>query len=118
MSPLEDLVLRLVLTFLAMGAWVSIIVIATEKHGGKLGGFLVGIPSTSALSFFFTGLCVSPSAATNATDVFPVFMSLTGIMLLCFGFAARRGFAFGLMVSISVWFILSFLIVYTEFNDF
>jgi hypothetical protein len=116
--PLDDLVLRLVLTFFAMGVWVSVIVIATEKHGGKLGGFLVGIPSTSALSFFFTGLYVSPSAATSATNVFPVFMSLAGIMLLCFGFAARRGFAFGLLVSISVWFILSFLVVYAELNDF
>ena len=118
MTPLADLVLRLVLTFLAMGVWVSIIVIATEKHGGKLGGFLVGIPSTSALSFFFTGLYVSPSAATDATNVFPVFMSLAGIMLLCFCLAARRGFAFGLIVSISVWFVLSFLIFYTELNDF
>lgn len=109
---------RVALTFLAMGVWVSIIVIATEKHGGKLGGFLVGIPSTSALSFFFTGLYVSPSAASNATNVFPVFLSLAGIMLLCFGFTARRGFAFGLIVSIAVWFILSFLVVYTQLNDF
>jgi hypothetical protein len=116
--PLEDLILRLALTFLAMGVWVSVIVIATEKHGGKLGGFLVGIPSTSALSFFFTGLYVSPSAATDATNVFPVIMSLAGIMLLCFGFAARRGFAFGLILSVSVWLVMSFLVVYTEFNDF
>jgi len=118
MSPFEDLVLRLVLTFLAMGVWVSIIVIATEKQGGKLGGFLVGIPSTSALSFFFTGLYVSPSAAADATNVFPIFMSLAGIMLLCFGFAARRGFAFGLILSISVWFFMSFLVVYSKLNDF
>ncbi len=78
----------------------------------------MGIPSTSALSFFFTGLYVSPSAATSATNVFPVFMSLAGIMLLCFGFAARQGFAFGLIVSILVWFTSSFLVVFTEFNNF
>jgi hypothetical protein len=110
--------LRLALTFFAMGVWVSIIIIATERKGGKLGGFLVGIPSTSALSFFFTGLYVSPSAAVSATNVFPVFMSLAGIMLLCFGFAAKRGFAFGLAVSVMIWFIACYLVISSQLNDF
>ena len=39
-------------------------------------------------------------------------------MLLCFGFAARRGFAFGIIVVISAWFLMSFFVVYTGLNDF
>jgi hypothetical protein len=114
----EDLVFRLVVTFFAMGVWVTAIALATEKWGGKLGGFLVGIPSTSALSFFFTGLYVSPIAASNATNAFPVFISLTGLMLLIFGFAARRGFAFGIITSTLVWFFACFIFIYVELDNF
>jgi hypothetical protein len=114
----EDLMVRLVLTFLSMGVWVTAIALATEKWGGKLGGFLVGIPSTSALSFFFTGLYVSPIAASNATNAFPVFLSLTGLMLLFFGFAVRRGFAFAIITSSMVWFFVCVLFIYLELDNF
>jgi hypothetical protein len=108
----------LILTFLTMGAWVSLIALATERWGGKLGGFLVGIPSTSAFSLLFTGLYVSPSAAANATDVFPVFLSLTGIFLFCFALTARKDFSVGLAISMAVWFLLSFLVVLFYPNNF
>ena len=118
MSSNELLAFRLLLTFVAMGIWVSAITLATERWGGKLGGFLVGIPSTSAFSLFFTGLYVSPSAAVNATNSFPVFMSLTGVFLLCFGLTARKNFRSGLSISLLVWFALSFLVVVIGLNDF
>ena len=118
MSSNELLAFRLLLTFVAMGIWVSVIALATERWGGKLGGFLVGIPSTSAFSLFFIGLYVSPSAAVNATDAFPVFMSLTGVFLLCFGLTARKNFRAGLATSMLVWFALSFLVVVIDLNDF
>jgi hypothetical protein len=118
LSSNELLAFRLLLTFVAMGTWVSVIAMATERWGGKLGGFLVGIPSTSAFSLFFTGLYVSPSAAVSATDSFPVFMSLTGVFLLCFGLTARKSFRAGLAASISVWFALSFLVVLINVNEF
>lgn len=115
---LDYLAVRLMLTFLVMGAWVSIIALATEKRGGKLGGFLAGIPSTSAFSFLFIGLYISPEAAAAATNPFPIFMSLTGLFLLCFGFAARKGFAFGIIASVLIWFLASFLIIYSGLGDF
>ena len=118
MSSSELLAIRLLITFLAMGAWVSVIAFATDRWGGKTGGFLVGIPSTSTFSLFFTGLYVSPSAAVRATDAFPVFMSLTGLFLLCFVLLARQNFMTGLLASISVWFAVSFLVVLIELDDF
>ena len=118
LNILEDPLFRLVLTFLSMGIWISIIVVATERWGGKLGGFLIGVPSTSAFSFFFTGLYVSPTVASASTDSFPVFMSLTGLMLLFFGFATHKSFFIGLAAAIAVWFFVSFIVVYSEFNNF
>jgi hypothetical protein len=111
LSSLDLLDVRLILTFLTMGAWVSVIAVATERWGGKLGGFLVGIPSTSAFSLLFTGLYASPEAAVNATDVFPVFLSLTCIFLFTFALTARKNFSTGLAISSAVWFMLSMLVV-------
>jgi hypothetical protein len=107
-----------VLTFLVIGTLVSVIALAAERRGGKLGGLLVGIPSASALSFFFAGLYISPLDAANATNAFPVFVSLTGLFLLIFGFTARKGFAVGIIASISIWFFTSFLVVSTGLNNF
>ena len=101
-----------------MGAWVSIIAVATERWGGKLGGFLVGIPSTSAFSLLFIGLYASPEAAANATDVFPVFLSLTGIFLFCFALTARKSFGTGLAISMAAWFMLSMLVVLVYPSNF
>jgi len=100
-----------------MGVWVMFISFATSKKGGKLGGFLIGVPSTAGLAFFFTGWFVSPQAAVGETTDFPLFISLSGIFLLCFAFLARRGFASGLILSLLVWFASSLLVYGTGVDD-
>lgn len=118
MSQFDTAVLRLVLTFGVMGVWVMVIAFATASRGGKLGGFLIGIPSTSGLSFFFTGWLVSSATAVRATNDFPVFVSLSGLFLLCFGYLARRSFVIGVCGSLSAWFAASLLVVYSGLDDF
>lgn len=92
----DSTALRLSVTFGVMGLWVIIIAVASSRWGERLGGFLIGIPSTAGLSFFFIGLFASPAAAVCATDDFPLFMSLTGMFLITFGYLSRRGFATGI----------------------
>jgi hypothetical protein len=111
-------VIQLTTTFLVMGTWVTVIALATQKRGGKLGGFLVGFPSTAALSFLFTGLFASTNAAVRATDSFPIFLSVIGFFLLSFGYLARKGFVFGIIFSTIIWFAISFLVVYSGIDDF
>lgn len=110
--------LQLVVTFLGMGTWVTVIAVATEKHGGRLGGFLVGLPSTAAFALFFTGLFVSVPVAVEATDSFPIFMSIIGIFLLSFGYLSARGFVPSILCSIGLWFAASFVVVLAGLEDF
>lgn len=95
-----------------------IIAFVTTKRGGRFGGFLLGIPTTAGLSFFFTGWLVSSATAVRATNDFPVFISITGIFLLCFWYLARRSFVVGMGGSLLIWFVMSLLVVYTGFDDF
>jgi len=111
-------VLQLLVTFVVMGSWVTIIAYATDNRGRDLGAFLVGFPSTSAMSFFFTGWIVSPSVAVEATTDFPLFMSLTGSFLVVFAFASRKSFSKGLGWALVFWVVTSLLIVLSGFKDF
>ena len=101
-----------------MGLWVITIAVASSKWGERLGGFLIGIPSTSGLSFFFIGLFASPAAAVSTTDDFPLFMSLSGIFLLTFGYLSRRSFATGIGGGMLAWFVASFLVLRSGLDNF
>ena len=118
MPQFDPTALRLAVTFGAMGVWVVAIALATARWGEKVGGFLIGIPSTAGLSFFFTGLFVSSAVAVRATDDFPVFMSLACVFLLVFGYLAKRNFATGIGGALLVWLALSLLVVYSGLDDF
>lgn len=83
---------------------------ATERYGGELGGFFGGLPSTTAFAFLFIGWIESPSAAVDATNSFPFFMSFTAAFLLVYAFFAKRGFVSGLAAAFSVWFFAALLI--------
>lgn len=97
---------------------MTVIAIVTEKHGGRLGGFLVGFPSTVAFSLFFSGLFVSVPVADDATNALPVFLSVIGIFLLSFGFLAAKGFAAGLFYSLVIWSAVSLVVLLSGIGDF
>jgi len=104
-------VLHLALAFAVGGIWVTLVTRIAEKFGSSVGGVLGGMPSTSALSFFFIGLNQSAPAAVQTTTVFPLAVSFTIFFLLMFALFARRGFLTGLLSSLFIWFLISAVIV-------
>lgn len=105
------------LAFLIGGGWVTFVTWVTEKYGGDLGGFLGGLPSTSAFSFLFIGWTESTQLAVAATTSFPLIMSFTVAFLLVYSLFAKRGFAAGLVAGLSVWFLaaLSITLIAPDF---
>lgn len=87
---MDAFLLRLVLSFLIGGAWVTLITLATVKYGAKLGGLMAGLPSTMAFSLVFIGLTQSTEAAVDATTALPIALSFTGSFPLLYAFLARR----------------------------
>lgn len=106
------------LAFAVGGTWVTAIAFMTARKGGKLGGFMIGIPSTAGLAFFFTGWFVSSATAVSVTEDFPLFMSITSIFLLCFSYLARRSFSVGLGGALVIWLAVSLTIVESGLDDF
>jgi hypothetical protein len=110
--------LHFILAFIVGSLWVVVATVASEKKGSVKGGILAGIPSTAALSFLFIGWAQSPTAAVQATNVFPLVFSITCAFPVLYAFFAQKGFAVGISVSLIIWFTVSGIIVVSGLKDF
>ncbi len=119
---MDLLLLRLFLSFVIGGSWVTIITEATVKYGPRAGGLLAGFPSTVAFSLAFIGWTQSTSAAVEATTALPLALGFTAAFPLVYAVFAKGGrFRFALSASLAFWggssFVLS-LVALTIGADF
>lgn len=63
---------QLAISFIVGSFWVLLTTFLADRFGSKIGGFIGGLPSTAAVSFFFIGLTQSTEIAALATTVFPL----------------------------------------------
>lgn len=101
---MDLLSLRLFLSFLTGGAWVSAITWATIRYGARVGGLLAGFPSTVALSLFFIGWSQSVQTAVDATTALPLALSFTAAFPVIYARLARTlRFTFSLVGALAFW---------------
>jgi hypothetical protein len=101
---LDLFLLRLLLSFIIGGSWVTIITEATLKYGPRVGGLLAGFPSTVAFSLAFIGLTQTTSAAVEATTALPLALSFTATFPLVYASLAKgHGFWLALSASLAFW---------------
>ena len=114
--------LRLLLSFLIGGTWVTIITEGTLKYGPRVGGLLAGFPSTVAFSLAFIGLTQTTNAAVEATTALPLALSFTATFPVVYAsLAGRHGFGLALSASLAFWGVSSFVlsvVAYTVSLDF
>ncbi len=103
-TNLDLLLLRLLLSFVIGGLWVTLITLATVKYGAKLGGLLAGFPSTVAFSLVFIGLTQSTQDAVEATTALPLALGFTASFPLVYAFIAKRArFSASLLGALAFW---------------
>ncbi len=109
----ETLFFRLILTFVTGTVWIFISISLGKRSGSNMSGFIAGLPSTALLVFFFIGLNQSPSAAAEATTVFPLSYSVTGLFLLIYARNVKNGLFTAVFSGLLCWFtggsILAFI---------
>ena len=111
-------ILKLILSFLIGGAWVTIATHFADKHGTKIGGIFTGLPSTALLSLFFIGWTQSPSISVEATTIIPIIGAVNALFLLVYISLVRKNFLLALCISFIVWTGFSLTLVLVGFNDF
>ena len=107
----------LLAAFLIGGVWVAAATLIAERAGSRLGGLIIGLPSTTVVSFAFIAASQSTSAAVASTTVFPLVYGVTAIMLSAYyAISSRRGFIAGLASSMLAWVCLASVIVLLHFG--
>jgi hypothetical protein len=109
---------NLILSFLTGSIFVTLSTILGERFGSRIGGLIGGLPSTVVVAFFFIGLSQSPEAAFQATSVFPLIYAFTGLFLLFYALLAKKGFFISLVISLCLWFGLSFIVILIRWKSF
>ena len=111
-------IIKLILSFLIGGLWVTVATGLADRHGTKVGGFIAGLPSTALLSLFFIGWTQSPIIAVQATTIIPAIGAVNALFLLVYISLVRKNFWGALGGSFLVWFGCSFTLIFLDFDKF
>ena len=110
--------LKLVLSFIIGGAWITLATVLAEKFGTKLGGIIAGLPSMTAVALFFIAWTQTPLIASQTTTIMPIAMGVNALFVLVYSLLARYGFWLSLTTALGLWFALSLGLVLLKFDNF
>lgn len=116
-----DFALKVVLSFLVGGAYVSGVIWASEKLGSRIGGAIAGLPSTILVGLAFIDLTEGPVAVHSAVAVVPLMFFATLIYGLVFMNSVEKikhkNKAFlATLVALGVWLVI--ILGIRKFSDF
>jgi hypothetical protein len=114
----DTFILKLALSFLLGGTWVTAATYLADKYGTKIGGIIAGLPSTALVSLFFIGWTQSPNVSVEATTIIPVIGAVNVLFLVVYILLVRTHFWLALGSSFLVWSVLSLSLVLSNFNNF
>ena len=114
----DPFLIKLALSFIVGGLWITITTVAAERFGSKVGGVIGGLPSTVVVALFFIGFVQGTQAAAQATTTMPLIIGVNAFFLIAYAYLAKRGFAFAITVPLVAWFILSAIIVLVDRENF
>jgi hypothetical protein len=110
--------LKLALSFIVGGSWITLATIFAEKFGTKVGGVLAGIPSTTVIAFFFIAWTQSPAFASEALNITPSIMAIDAIFVLLYVFFLKYTSKFAIPLALLFWALMALGIISLEFSDF
>jgi len=110
--------LKLVLSFVVGGLWITAGVALAERRGSKAGGLVLGFPSTVFIAIVFIGWTQSPLAAVLATNVIPAVHGVNAVYVLVTLSLIGRRFWAAWAAGLAVWGGCSFLLVALKFDNF
>ncbi len=99
--------LKLLLSFLVGGAYIAFTIWASEKFGSRIGGLLIGMPSTVLVSLIFIAWTQDLTVAVSAVPIMPAVMAANSLFISAFILLHGNGEARAFIAGLAVWFILT-----------
>jgi len=106
---MDDFLIKWLLSLVIGSTWVTVSTIVAEKVSGKLGGLIAGLPSTAVVSLLFIGLTQGLDPALTAAKIVPFSSGLYCFYFLTYVVLTKKGFRFGFISSLMVWFAFAFI---------
>jgi hypothetical protein len=94
---------KIVLSFMLAGAWISGATFLGERLGSKKAGLIANLPSNIVLSLIFMALTSGPGYAAETTRGVPVGMAIDTLFVLVFMLVVKKGLGKALLASLGVW---------------
>lgn len=98
-----ELALRVILSFLTAGTWISLATLAGEKLGSRVGGLIVNLPSNIVVSFLFVALTRGTAFTAEAAQAIPLGMTINTLFIFIFVITIRKSLLFAVLVSLAAW---------------
>ena len=96
--------LQIGLAFLVGGVYIGLCIRAAELFGSQWGGIIIGLPSTSLVSFGFIGLTQGTQAVVEAIPIVPIAFGMNAFYVLLFAkLEAHYGWKAALAASQADW---------------
>jgi hypothetical protein len=110
-------ILRLILSFLIGGLWITAASVLAERMGSKIGGVIGGLPSTAVVAFGFIGWTQGAQQAYDATSAFPLTFAINALYMVAYAALSPRGLGPGIGAALTTWFLSEALILWLHVSN-
>jgi len=105
---MDPFIVKVILSLIIGIVWVVVSTYIAERVSGKLGGLIVGLPSTAVISLLFVGLTQGTSAALTASMIVPYSSGLYCFFFITYLLLTKKSFEIGFFGSLFVWLVFAF----------
>ena len=109
--------LKVLLSFLVGGSYIAFTIWVSEKFGSKLGGVLIGLPSTSLVSLAFIAWSQGVPAAVATVPVIPAVFGASCSFVAVFFLLQKRGVGNAFAIALGLWFVLTSSFVFLKLES-
>ena len=119
---MEPFVLKVIISFFVGGLFIAAQSILAERFL-PVGGLIISVPSTLPIDLFFIGWSEDMEAAMKAASIVPIAIALLLLFSTVFIYSAQYGdgkiksLLVANISSLSIWFILAFLVISFRFDN-
>ncbi|HIH19650.1 TPA: DUF3147 family protein [Candidatus Micrarchaeota archaeon] len=110
---------KLVLSFIVGGSFLAFTLWISEKFGSKIGGIIIGLPSTTLVSLLFIAWTQDASVAVSAAVIIPAITAVSLIFSYAFVmlYKGKLGMTKALAGALLVWGFLTLPLVLLKISD-
>lgn len=100
---MDIFLLQLLASFIVGGSFIAFTIWLSEKFGSKIGGAIIGLPSTVLISFIFIAGTSGLDAAVAAAPITPIGTGATVLFVASFIYLFKMGRNPSLLLSLLAW---------------